>query len=96
MDAPSSMVRGNVALIGDAAHPLLPFTSQGANSALEDAADLVAAVATCTSPDELEPALRAYSHRRRPRRASHVAAGRSIAADFVNPITGAVLVPFVI
>ena len=96
MDAPRSMVRGNVALIGDAAHPLLPFTSQGANSALEDAADLVAAVATCTSPDELEPALRAYSHRRRPRRASHVAAGRSIAADFVNPITGAVLVPFVV
>ncbi|MEI7618523.1 MAG: NAD(P)/FAD-dependent oxidoreductase [Actinomycetota bacterium] len=93
MDPPSSMVRANVALIGDAAHPLLPFTSQGANSALEDAADLVATVAACTSPDEVEPALRAYSHRRRPRRADHVTAGRSIAADFVNPISGAVLVP---
>ena len=93
MDPPSSMVRGNVALIGDAAHPLLPFTSQGANSALEDAADLVASVATCASPDEVEPALRALSHRRQPRRAGHVTAGRSIAADFVNPIIGAVLVP---
>lgn len=93
MDPPSSMVRGNVALIGDAAHPLLPFTSQGANSALEDAADLVAAVATCGSPEELEPALRAYNNRRRPLRAGHVTAGRSIAADFVNPIIGSVLVP---
>jgi 2-polyprenyl-6-methoxyphenol hydroxylase-like FAD-dependent oxidoreductase len=93
MDAPSSMVRGNVALIGDAAHPLLPFTSQGANSALEDAADLVATVAACTSPDEVEPALRTYNNRRRPLRAGHVTAGRSIAADFVNPISGSVLVP---
>ena len=56
-------------------------------------AHLVAAVATCGSPEELEPALRAYNNRRRPLRAGHVTAGRSIAADFVNPIIGSVLVP---
>ena len=33
----TSPVRGNVALVGDAAHPLPTLTSQGANTALEDA-----------------------------------------------------------
>ena len=37
--------RGNVALIGDAAHPTLPFLAQGANMALEDAWVLVETVA---------------------------------------------------
>ncbi len=36
--------RGGVALIGDAAHPTLPFLAQGANMALEDAWVLAAAV----------------------------------------------------
>jgi flavin-dependent dehydrogenase len=32
-DLPSRWSRGNVVLAGDAAHPLLPFTSQGVKSA---------------------------------------------------------------
>jgi salicylate hydroxylase len=32
--------RGRVALIGDAAHPMLPFIAQGAAQAIEDAATL--------------------------------------------------------
>ena len=36
-DIPSNWAAGNIFLIGDALHPMLPFLAQGANSALEDA-----------------------------------------------------------
>ena len=36
----SNVYRGNVVLIGDAAHTFIPLTSQGANSALVDAVTL--------------------------------------------------------
>ncbi|WP_299674907.1 NAD(P)/FAD-dependent oxidoreductase [uncultured Roseobacter sp.] len=41
-------MRGNVALLGDAAHPTLPFLAQGANLALEDAWVLAECVAAET------------------------------------------------
>ncbi|KAH8673444.1 salicylate hydroxylase [Xylariales sp. PMI_506] len=41
-------VRGHVALIGDACHPMLPYVAQGAANAIEDAGVIVAAL-TCTS-----------------------------------------------
>lgn len=40
LTGPESMANGNVALIGDLAHPMLPYLSQGAAMALEDAAEL--------------------------------------------------------
>lgn len=40
-DPVDSWSRGAVTLLGDAAHPMLPFRAQGANQALEDAAALV-------------------------------------------------------
>jgi salicylate hydroxylase len=55
---------GRVALLGDAAHPMLPFLAQGAAQAIEDAAMLGAMLAP-TSP--IEPTLAAYSAARRPR-----------------------------
>ena len=36
-DIPVNWTAGNIFLIGDALHPMLPFLAQGANSALEDA-----------------------------------------------------------
>lgn len=55
---------GPIALLGDAAHPILPFLAQGAAQAIEDAGALAAAVAATRS---LPDAFAAYSRARRPR-----------------------------
>lgn len=52
-----------LALVGDAAHPTLPFLAQGAVMAIEDAWVLAA----CLSEDELIPALARYQALRQPR-----------------------------
>jgi salicylate hydroxylase len=63
--------RDGVALLGDAAHPTLPFMAQGANMALEDAY----ALADCLSAaDDLEAGLAAYQTRRHARAAKVVEA----------------------
>lgn len=58
------MPEGAVAIMGDAAHPTLPFLAQGANMALEDA--FVLAQAVDTHADRAE-ALAAYQAARAPR-----------------------------
>ena len=40
MTGPDEMVRGRIALLGDAAHPMRPYLAQGAGMALEDAGEL--------------------------------------------------------
>jgi salicylate hydroxylase len=57
--------RGPVALIGDAAHPMLPYLAQGAAMGIEDA--VVAAQCLARMPDDAAEALRAYSAVRRGR-----------------------------
>jgi salicylate hydroxylase len=59
--------RGPVTLLGDAAHPMLPFLAQGAAMAIEDAA-VLARELSC-SPDDRVAALRRYETARRPRTA---------------------------
>jgi salicylate hydroxylase len=41
---PSEMARGRIALLGDAAHPMLPYLAQGAGMAIEDALALAEAL----------------------------------------------------
>jgi salicylate hydroxylase len=56
---------GAVALLGDAAHPMLPYLAQGAAMAIEDAA--VAAQCLARQPDDAAGALRTYCAVRRGR-----------------------------
>jgi salicylate hydroxylase len=57
--------QGAVALIGDAAHPMLPYLAQGAAMAIEDAA--VVAQCLVQMPDDTTAALRTYCVVRRAR-----------------------------
>jgi salicylate hydroxylase len=56
---------GPVTLLGDAAHPTLPFLAQGAAMAIEDAAVLTAEITA--NPSDPAQALRAYETKRRGR-----------------------------
>jgi len=59
---------GRVTLLGDACHPMLPFTAQGACQAVEDAA-ILSRLLTETDADGVEDALACYERIRRPRTA---------------------------
>ena len=50
---PQAMVNARVALLGDAAHPMLPYLAQGAGMAIEDAAEL-GSLLTMTSAAALD------------------------------------------
>ncbi len=62
---PTNWSRGAAALIGDAAHAMLPFLAQGAAMAIEDAA--VVAQCLARRPDDVAAALCSYSAIRRAR-----------------------------
>lgn len=68
--------RGVVTLLGDAAHPVLPHTGQGAAQAMVDAV----ALGRLLRPDSpVEPALRAYEDDRRRKTAALLERGRRTA-----------------
>jgi salicylate hydroxylase len=57
--------RGRVSVLGDAAHPMLPYLGQGACQAIEDGCVLAAALAA--EPDDPLRGLELYERTRRPR-----------------------------
>ncbi len=75
-DRPPQRLQGEgpVTLIGDAAHPMLPFVAQGAAMAIEDAAVLAAALVA--TRDDPAAAMRRYEAARGPRTARVQCAAR--------------------
>ena len=67
-----------LALLGDAAHPTLPFMAQGANMALEDAWVLAACLAEAAPPE----AFARYQALRAPRVARAIAAANANARNY--------------
>lgn len=65
VDASGPWTHGNIALLGDAAHAMLPYMAQGAAMAIEDAS--VLATHLRADVENVPAALRAYERSRKPR-----------------------------
>ncbi|MFD1557304.1 FAD-dependent monooxygenase [Paraburkholderia silviterrae] len=59
--------QGRVTLLGDAAHPMLPFLAQGAAMAIEDGYELAGTIGSVHAGAGIEAALVAYERQRIPR-----------------------------
>lgn len=71
--------RGQVALLGDAAHPTLPFLAQGANLAIEDAFVLVASLAKA---DDDKSGMQTYEKARMSRVTAAIKAANANARNY--------------
>jgi 2-polyprenyl-6-methoxyphenol hydroxylase-like FAD-dependent oxidoreductase len=81
----------NVVLVGDSGHPLLPFTSQGVATALEDALQLAAALEGVEPGDNsaVRAGLARFSASRMPALARMLREGRDMRRQFLEPAPGA-------
>jgi salicylate hydroxylase len=77
---------GRVTVLGDAAHPMLPYLGQGACQAMEDGC--VLAMALEAMPDDVPGALQLYERSRRPRASQVVLEARARGVDnhLVSPL----------
>ena len=78
VDLVESFHVNDIVLLGDAAHPLLSFTSQGVNSALEDSC-LLSNIILNKESFEL------YNEKRKPIVAEYLSGGRDLLDQFLHP-----------
>jgi salicylate hydroxylase len=78
--------KGRVTILGDAAHPMLPYLGQGACQAMEDGC--VLAMSLAAMPDDLPAALKLYERVRLPRASKVVLYARERGEDnhLVSPL----------
>jgi len=74
----------NIVFIGDAAHPLIPFTSQGVTSALKDSFTLTNLL---LENADLEDTFKKYEEERRPEIDIHIKNGRILLEQFLLPLS---------
>ncbi|RXM38706.1 monooxygenase [Chryseobacterium sp. CH21] len=73
----------NFVFIGDAAHPLIPFTSQGVTSALKDSFSLTKYL---VEEDNIQAAFSKYESERKPEIEVHISNGRILLNQFLLPL----------
>ena len=73
----------NVVFLGDAAHPLIPFTSQGVTSALKDSYILTQLL---LEESDLKKAFEKYEEVRKPEIETHIKNGRTLLNQFLLPL----------
>ncbi|KAA2216080.1 FAD-dependent monooxygenase [Chryseobacterium sediminis] len=73
----------NTVFIGDAAHPLIPFTSQGVTSALKDSSLLTKYL---VEEENTTEAFRKYEAKRKPEIEVHINNGRTLLNQFLLPL----------
>jgi len=76
----------NIVLAGDAAHLVLPFTSQGVNSALQDAIILGRLLKNVTSKNDFEDAFTTYHQCRKEILEEYHLFGKMMAKRFLDPV----------
>ncbi|MBD8083200.1 FAD-dependent oxidoreductase [Chryseobacterium caseinilyticum] len=74
----------NVVFIGDSAHPLIPFTSQGVTSALKDSFTLTQLL---KEENDLQETFKKYEEERRPEIDIHINNGRILLNQFLLPLS---------
>jgi 2-polyprenyl-6-methoxyphenol hydroxylase-like FAD-dependent oxidoreductase len=74
----------NIVFIGDAAHPLIPFTSQGVTSALKDSFTLTNLL---VEGNNLQETFKTYEDNRRPEIDIHIKNGRALLDQFLLPLS---------
>ncbi|RLJ34652.1 2-polyprenyl-6-methoxyphenol hydroxylase-like FAD-dependent oxidoreductase [Chryseobacterium sp. 7] len=75
--------KDNFVFIGDAAHPLIPFTSQGVTSALKDSFSLTKYL---VEEDTTQQAFGKYEIERKPEIEVHIQNGRTLLNQFLLPL----------